>query len=814
MAPPTKELTNKEITAIKGISKLFDDKKYSKGLKECNAILKNHPDNPDASCFKSLILYNLEQQYEARENAIKTTKTLPTNSMAWHTLGYIHKLDKNYLDATTAFKNASKFNKESSQILKELAPLQLYSRDLEGLKETYATLLKLQPTHKPHWTGLVTTYQLMGQTKSALSVFERYLDTLEEKDLVGVKKTESLLYRVMLNFELEEYDQALDILVKNEKIIIDKLWAMSKHGDILLKKGELSAAEAKFKDLIKLNQDDLNVHKKLWESKNIKSLDNLSDEEISTLDSLYKELGSLYPKSLLIQKIPLLFLKDKQQFREHAVLYTKNFLSKGIPSLFNNLKCLYNNKEKVEILSQLFLDQLNSLKEKQQLLGSDEKESPSTVLWCLYYLAQHFDRINDHSNSLSYINQAIEHTPTCLDLYVVKAKLYKHQGDLQKAYEEYDRARNLDLADRYLNTKCALYALRNNDPDTAEAIFSLIKDETQTLLFNIQEFQCIWYERELGKTYLRAGDNARAIKLFNFVDKNHLEYLEDQMDFHNHINKKLTMRSYIEFLRWEDQVYQNKPYIATGKAHVKAYLNHQNKPEVMAPLKKVPAIKKPAPKPSQLEPKKDPNTGLTIPEDDDLNGKKFLVKQVNLMDSAQLILDNLLKNTNDIEIYSLACQVNTHQKKYLLVLKSLVKIKSINENSPCYYENLVNLMIKVSEDKEVSAIVKAAVEKQAGFSSDVESILANNQTYLEKLGDNVTAQHRFVVGKIIAKLSPSSLDKASELILNVQGETSWKQCADNLQSLSLVSSELTSKYREKLHEQFPIANYFQPKVEN
>lgn len=121
----------------------------------------------------------------------------------------------------------------------------------------------------------MTTYQLMGQTKSALSVFERYLDTLEEKDLVGVKKTESLLYRVMLNFELEEYDQALDILVKNEKTIIDKLWAMSKHGDILLKKGELSAAEAKFKDLIKLNQDDLNVHKKLWESKNIRSLGNL-----------------------------------------------------------------------------------------------------------------------------------------------------------------------------------------------------------------------------------------------------------------------------------------------------------------------------------------------------------------------------------------------------------------------------------------------------------------------------------------------------------------------------------------------------------
>lgn len=36
----------------------------------------------------------------------------------------------------------------------------------------------------------------------------------------------------------------------------------------------------------------------------------------------------------------------------------------------------------------------------------------------------------------------------------------QHAGDIPQAYAHLDRARQLDLADRYLNTKAAIYALR------------------------------------------------------------------------------------------------------------------------------------------------------------------------------------------------------------------------------------------------------------------------------------------------------------------------------------------------------------------
>ena len=42
-----------------------------------------------------------------------------------------------------------------------------------------------------------------------------------------------------------------------------------------------------------------------------------------------------------------------------------------------------------------------------------------------YFLAQHFDQIGQQSLALDYINAAIESTPTLIELFLVKAKIYK-----------------------------------------------------------------------------------------------------------------------------------------------------------------------------------------------------------------------------------------------------------------------------------------------------------------------------------------------------------------------------------------------------
>lgn len=52
-------------------------------------------------------------------------------------------------------------------------------------------------------------------------------------------------------------------------------------------------------------------------------------------------------------------------------------------------------------------------------------EPPTTLLWVQYFLAQHFDYIGKQGVALEYINTAIESTPTLIELFLIKAKIFK-----------------------------------------------------------------------------------------------------------------------------------------------------------------------------------------------------------------------------------------------------------------------------------------------------------------------------------------------------------------------------------------------------
>lgn len=53
------------------------------------------------------------------------------------------------------------------------------------------------------------------------------------------------------------------------------------------------------------------------------------------------------------------------------------------------------------------------------------KEPASALLWAYYYLAQHYDFLGNTEKALSYIDAAIDHTPTLIELFVTKGRIYK-----------------------------------------------------------------------------------------------------------------------------------------------------------------------------------------------------------------------------------------------------------------------------------------------------------------------------------------------------------------------------------------------------
>ena len=74
------------------------------------------------------------------------------------------------------------------------------------------------------------------------------------------------------------------------------------------------------------------------------------------------------------------------------------------------------------------------------------------LLFALVFAAQHFDARGNLRRALALLDEAIEQTPTMLDLYKLNAKVFKHGGDFTTATLLLNRAREMDLQDRYIIT--------------------------------------------------------------------------------------------------------------------------------------------------------------------------------------------------------------------------------------------------------------------------------------------------------------------------------------------------------------------------
>lgn len=217
----------------------------------------------------------------------------------------------------------------------------------------------------------------------------------------------------------------------------------------------------------------------------------------------------------------------------------------------------------------------------------EEEQDPTANLWLLYFTAQHFYFKRDFMSALRYLDKAIEHTPTVVELYVLKAKIYKHAGDQIKASAYYEEARKLDLADRYLNALSSRYLIRVDKVAEAEAAMATFSKEKEDHTLNVHEMQCMWYEVECGKSYLRQGHLRLALKNFKYIDHHFEQIYEDQFDFHLYAIRKFTLNAYFEMIAMEDKVYKNKFAVqaALGIIKVAKKANKLNLAEEIAKLK-------------------------------------------------------------------------------------------------------------------------------------------------------------------------------------------------------------------------------------
>ncbi|PPD81921.1 hypothetical protein GOBAR_DD21158 [Gossypium barbadense] len=817
-------LPPKEANLFKLIVKSYETKQYKKGLKAADAILKKFPEHGETLSMKGLTLNCMDRKSEAYELVRLGLKNDLKSHVCWHVYGLLYRSDREYREAIKCYRNALRIDPDNIEILRDLSLLQMY---------------------------MLNTFLLVNISGAkAVEILEAYEGTLEDDyppDNERCEHGEMLLYKISLLEECGFLERALEELHKKEPKIVDKLTYKEQEVSLLVKLGRLEEGANLYKALLTMNPDNYRYYEGLQKCFVLYSENGkYSSDEIDQLDALYKSLAEQYTWSSAVKRIPLDFLQG-DKFREAAISYIKPLLTKGVPSLFSDLSPLYDHPGKADMLEQLILELEHSIRINGRYPDRTEKEPPSTLLWILFFLAQHYDRRGQYDVALSKIDEAIQHTPTVIDLYSVKSRILKHAGDLVAAASLADEARCMDLADRYINSECVKRMLQADQVALAEKTAVLFtKDGDQHN--NLHDMQCM-YELASGESYFRQGDLGRALKKFLAVEKHYADITEDQFDFHSYCLRKMTLRAYVEMLKFQDRLHSHAYFHKAAAGAIRCYLKFYDSP-VNSPAEeedntsKTPSQKKKMKKQRKAERAKkeaeEKNEESSAsgnskfgkrhikPVDPDPYGEKLL-KTEDPLSEATKYLKLLQKNSpNSLETHLLSFEVNMRKQKILLAFQAVKQLLRLDAENPDSHRCLIKFFHKVGSmpapvtdaEKLVWSVLEA--ERPSISQLQEKTLSEANKVFLGKHEDSL--MHRVAVAEMLFTLDPTEKPETVKLIEDSSNKVvptngalgpvmDWKlkDCivVHKLLDKALIDQDAALRWKVRCAEYFPYSTYFE-----
>jgi hypothetical protein len=175
------------------------------------------------------------------------------------------------------------------------------------------------------------------------------------------------------------------------------------------------------------------------------------------------------------------------------------------------------------------------------LATASDTESPTTYLWALFFLVQHFSALDNQPRALELLDKALAHTPTLPDLHAQRGRVLKRAGAPLAAARALEDARLLDGQDRFLNTKAGKYRLRAGMLDEAQDILGLftkvslasgsrawsreeaadasVQKDAASPGADLTDMQSLLYMFEEAAAYARAGKLGMALKRYTALHK-------------------------------------------------------------------------------------------------------------------------------------------------------------------------------------------------------------------------------------------------------------------------------------------------------
>jgi peptide alpha-N-acetyltransferase len=415
------------------------------------------------------------------------------------------------------------------------------------------------------------------------------------------------------------------------------------------------------------------------------------------------------------------------------------------------------------------------------------------------------------------LDALIDDTPTTPEFYILKAQIYKHGGDHKTAYKWMDQARVLDKADRYLNTKCCRYALRAGEIEKAEETVALFLRDGDELT-GLQTLQVMWYETNKGMAHLKLGHLGQAIKEFVNIADHFTQISHDQLDFHNYAVRKLTFRTYLSMLKWQDGLRDHPFFRVAAKGAVDAYLQiHEQR---LALLEGQPPPKnneyrykrsKPPPrvdnKPDNWDEKPKPKEdldpwgtklfGTPSPLDECL---RLFVAPFEAHAGAKCMLSNML-----------LARLHLATGKLVLVSKALVQARILDPDFPLVLWLTSCLFHKTEgpNNDKVPKMVRLLVGKFKPKLLDCGSINEHINGVLKRHENSLS--HLVAVYRSIKLLGHESPEPIAELFA---ASVAHCQLADAEQAAETLSeSSAKEAFLAECRKRFPLAVFCKPTVE-
>ncbi|KAL1586883.1 hypothetical protein WHR41_04118 [Cladosporium halotolerans] len=727
MAQP---LPSKEQTLFRHLVQNYESKQYKKGIKCADQILRKHPNHGDTQAMKALVLSCQGKEAEAFELCKLALRNAMKSHVCWHVYGLLYRGVRNYEGAIKAYRFALRLEPESPQIARDLALLQMQMRDYAGLVQSRRQAVQSKPGIRSNWTALAVALHLSGDLAGAEDVLKKFEETLKQPPHKGdLEHHEAVLYKISIIAESGDVQRALDEVDAIFKKAVDRTAVMEMRADYLLKLDKKEEAEKAYRALLNRNAERRDYFTGLEKSL---GLHKSKKEDQEKLVQLYQEEANKSERRDAARRIPLDFLEG-DVFREHADKYLRRMFRKGVPSTFANVKQLYANPSKKQTIIDLVesytkeTPEANGSAEPNGSVNGSEGKAPSSediaLNWNLsvnYFLAQHYDYhlSRDLEKASQFVEKAIALNPLKNDytFHMTRARIIKHKGDIPGASKAMNEAREMDPKDRYINTKCAKYQLRNDENETAIATMGMFtrKEAVGGPLGDLLDMQCVWYLIEDGESYLRQNKLALAFKRFQQVYNIFDTWTEDQFDFHSFSFRKGMIRAYVDMIRWEDTLRQHPFYSRAAQSAVKILTMLHDKPELATggqvngsgdaaadkkaaakarkQAEKEEAEKKAAAAKKATAPAKE-DEGEKKKEDQDPQGKDLL-KQVGEkpLDEAMKYLTPLLElSDKNAASQTAGFEVYIRRNKYLPALKCLHALQAIDADHPAIKDQSARL---------------------------------------------------------------------------------------------------------------------------